>query len=216
VRSTRDSSGFDSSLATLNEEDERSRKVMELGEMFKAYAAYENAEAERENNRLWERVRGNPERDARFDRDLAVLAKSFPPAKSAPLARAAEVTAPTEGDLVAKAMTHLQFNDGLNAAERGALMLGISAAHDRAFAKAQPADRHPVTVEVEKIRDALEQAKAERDLGPAAVYVEEALNHLAQGVRDSDDRARLQHLLMQIKLAMSAGDSDALGTGDAR
>jgi hypothetical protein len=216
VRSISDTSGFDSSLALLREEDRRARNVVELGEMFAKAVAFKNAEAERDNAQLMERCRGNPEHDARIDSDLAVLAKSFPPAKSAPLARAAEVTAPTEGELVAKAQSHLYFDNRLTAAERGALMLGISAAHDRRFAKAERSDRHPVTVQVEKIRDALEQAKAERDLGPAAVYVEEALNQLAQGVRDSDDRARLQHLLMQIKLAMSAGDSDALGTGDAR
>jgi hypothetical protein len=220
VRSISDTSGFHSSLALLSEEDKRVRNVIELGEMFKAYAAHENAEAERENAQLAERCRGNAERDARFDSDLAVLAKSFPSVKSEPVARIAEVTAPTEGELVAKAMTHLYFDDGLNAAERGNLLLGVSAAHGRAFAKAQRADQHPVAARVEEIRTALEQARAERELPPnAAVYVDEALHHLAQigsGIVTADDAGRLQHLLMQIKLAMSAGDTGALGAGDAR
>ena len=204
---------FHSSLAMLSEEDKRARNVIELGELFAKAIAYENAEAQRENDRLAERCCGNAERDARFDRDLGEIAKSFPPAKPTPCASAAEVTAPTEADLVAKAHSHLMFDDRLNAAERGALMLGISASHDRRFAKAE---RHPVALRVDAIRAQLEKARAERDLGPATPFIEEALAHIARGVTDSDERGRLMSLLQQARDALAAGDSDALGVGDAR
>jgi hypothetical protein len=120
-----------------------------------------------------------------------------------------------EADLVLKATNALMFNDQLNAAERGSLMLGLSAAHDRAFAKAQRADAHPVASQIEAIKTALEQARDTRDLsGPAATYLTEALRHIEQGITDQDDRTRLMSLLQQLKLALAAGDSDALGNGD--
>jgi hypothetical protein len=220
VRNTNSSSGFQSSLDLLREEEERfikadpsARAIHELGEMFAKASAFKNAEAERENARLAERCRGN-ERGARLDRDLAVLAKSFPAVQPAKVAAISARQAPaSDGDLMAKAVGLLQHDATLNAEQRGRLLLGISA---RSFAKAARVDQHPVAARVDEIRTALEQAKQERDLGPASVYVDEALNQIAQGVVDADDRARLQHLLMQIKLALSAGDTDALGTGDAR
>jgi hypothetical protein len=218
VVKTNDRSGFQSSLDLLREEEERfikadptARAIHELGQMFAATIAYENGAAERENAQLAERCRGNRERDARFDRDLGEIAKSFPPAKPAP--RASTEAVPTEGELVAKAHSHLMFDDRLNAAERGALMLGISASHDRRFAKAE---RHPVALRVDAIRAQLEKARAERDLGPATPFIEEALAHIARGVTDSDERGRLMSLLQQARAALAAGDSDAFGTGDAR
>jgi hypothetical protein len=206
VRSTRDSSGFDSSLALLSEEDRRARNVIELGELFAKAIAYENGAAARENAQLMHRCRGS-QLGARIDRDLAEIAKSFAPTKPAPRASAADVTAPTESELVAKAHSHLMFDDRLNAAERGALMLGISAAHDRHFAKAE---RIPAGAQIESVRSALERARAERDLGPAEVFVTEALATIERGIVDSDDRARLMSLLMQLRQALAAGDVSAL------
>jgi hypothetical protein len=213
VRSISDTSGFDSSLAMLREEDKRVRNVIELGEMFKAYADYENAEAERENARLAERCRGNPERDARIDSDLAVLAKSFPAMKSAKVAAISARQAPaSDGDLMAKAVGLLEHDATLNAEQRGQLLLGISA---RSFAKAARVDQHPVASQIEAIRGQLEQAQRERDLGPAGPAVEEALRTIRNGIVDADDRSRLEYLLMEIRRQLAAGDTD-IGVGDAR
>jgi len=144
-----------------------------------------------------ERRASAPVRFDRLKRDLDVMAKSH--------------AFDTDAELVTKAHSHLMFNDGLNAAERGALMLGLSAAHERAFAKAQRAEGHPVSLDVEKIKASLAQAQRERDItGDAAVYLTEALRHLEGGIRDQDDRNRLLGLLQQLKMALAAGDEGAL------
>jgi hypothetical protein len=190
--------------------------LVDLERMFKAIPswAFETAadrEAARENRRIVRMARGNPRGMTRIKRDLDIMTKALP--TPAPRHRAEVAAAPTDADLVAKAYHHLQFNDGLNAAERGSLMLGISAAHDRGFAKAE---RHPVAAQVEQVRTSLERAQRERDLGPAGPFVEEALRHIRNGIVDADDRSRLEGLLLQIRTALAAGDTDALGTGDAR
>jgi hypothetical protein len=197
---------FRSSLDMLGE-DKRVRNVIELGEMFAKAIAYENGAAERENAQLMARCRGS-QLGARFDRDLGEIAKSFPAPKAEPRPRVE--AAPTESDLLIKAESLLRFGEGLNAAQRGELMLGISA---RSFAKAE---RHPVALHVDAIRAQLEKARAERDLGPATPFIEEALAHIARGVTDSDERGRLMSLLQQARDALAAGDTAALGVGDAR
>jgi hypothetical protein len=190
-------------------EDDRVRSIIELGEMFKAHQDFEDAEAERANSRLMERCRGS-QLGARIDRGLAVLAKSFPAPKAEPHPRVE--AAPPESDPLIKAESLLRFGEGLNAAQRGELMLGISA---RSFAKAARADRHPVAGQIEAIRSQLEQAQQERDLGPAGPFVEEALRHIRNGVVDADDRSRLESLLLSIRTALAAGDTD-IGVGEAR
>jgi hypothetical protein len=216
----RDISGFHGSLAMLQQEElaatgfsaDGQAVIADLERMFKALppGAIENF-SNRWAQRLRDRAKTPAPIFAKALRDLGTMAKSY--ASTAAKIAAIKVTAPAsmEAELVAKAHTHLMFDDRLNAAERGALMLGISAAHDRRFAKAERSDSHPVTVQVEKIKAALEKAREERDLsGPAAVYLQEALAHIRNGIVDSDDRGRLMGLLQQLRQALAAGDEGAL------
>jgi hypothetical protein len=216
VRSARDSSGFQSSLDLLREEEERfikadptARAIRELGEMFAAAAAYQqNHEVLRATS-----IRRTPMSAGWRDTFAKAMPKPEPKRVTAVKAHPAPVR---EVDLVAKAASLLYSGEGLTAEQRGNLLLGVSAAHDRAvFAKAARVDRHPVAGQIEAIRGQLEQAQRERDLGSAGPAVEEALRTIRNGIVDADDSRRLEYLLLEIRRQLAAGDTD-IGTGDAR
>jgi hypothetical protein len=227
VGKIRDISGFHGSLELLRQQELEQTGfsaggqavIRDLERMFKALPPEAiEAPAKLAAQRLADRAKKPAPRFSKALGDLGAMVKAIPQTAARVAGIKVAPPEPTEAELVAKATGHLLFNDQLNAAERGALLLGISAAHDRSFAKAQRAEQpHPVAGQIEAIKAALIKARDERDLsGPAATYLAEALRHIEQGITDADDRNRLMALLQQLKLALAAGDSDALGAGDAQ
>jgi hypothetical protein len=215
TRKTRYDSDFRSSLAMLNE-DAVFAKVAPYGGPFEMAVhdlrhfldhgvLPEQAETQRWAQGLADRATKPAPRFAKALRDLGTMVKALPATAGRIAGIKVTAPAPTEADLVAKAHANLMFNDRLNAAERGALLLGISAAHDRRFAKAQRSDSHPVAGQIEQIKTALETARDTRDIaGPAAAYLTEALRHIENGIVDADDRSRLMSLLQQLRQALAA------------
>jgi len=220
VAKIKDISGFHGSLELLRQEElahsglsaDGQAVIADLEHMFKALPPVTpEVEAKLAAQRYARGLAGRTMKPSAFFAkaltDLGTMVKAIPATAGKVAGIKVAAPAPTEADLVAKAHNHLLFNEGLNAEQRGNLLLGISAAHDRRFAKAE---QHPVAAQVEQIKTALEQARATRDLGPAEPFLVEALTTIERGIRDSDDRDRLMGLLMQLRQALAAGDEGAL------
>jgi hypothetical protein len=233
VRKTRDTSGFYSSYQMLLDEEAALGRaelfaksepaastiklsadghavIVDLEAMFKAPpSSVFETESDRWAQRLADRATQSLPSFTKALRTLDQMVKSLPATARRVAAVQVRKQEPTQTELMAKATNALMHDTTLSAHARGMLLLGVSAA--QGFAKSE---QHPVAAQVEAIRAALEKARDERDLsGPAATYLTEALRHIENGIVDNDDRNRLMGLLQQLKLALAAGDSDALGAG---
>lgn len=215
-----DRSGFQSSLDLLREEelrrtgfsDDGQAVIRDLEAMFKALPpwALETAagrEAARENRRLAEMARCKPGRMARVRRELETMAKSYAPTASRVVAIETHEQPPGQDDIALKAINALQYDPTLNAAQRGALMLGLGDRAGAVFAKSEAP--HPMAAKIDRVKEMLTRVHKNKHAERAAPIIEECLEHIKKGVVSSEDFNRLSVLLHSVKMALTEGDDDA-------
>jgi hypothetical protein len=101
-------------------------------------------------------------------------------------------------EVVVKAFDALHHDETLTPAQRGELMLGLNNLADRVFAKAE----HPMVDKIDRVKEMLDRALAEKHVGRAEPVIREALAHIKRGIVDQGDHSRLTVLLNEIKMAL--------------
>jgi hypothetical protein len=108
-------------------------------------------------------------------------------------------------EVVVKAFDALRNDENLTPLARGELMIGLNNLADRVFAKA-----HPMVDKIDRVKEMLDRALAEKHVGAAEPLIKEALQHIRRGVVDKGDWMRLTVLLNEIKTAIKESTTDEM------
>jgi hypothetical protein len=167
------------------------------------------ARPDRQGATLFAQARGDTPSGRQFAKALSDLDATYRAQRLRPVIvdRRALAKSPEPAETVAKAFGALQHGHGLNAAERGGLMLGLARLTDHVeFAKAA----HPMIGNIDEIRTKLDRVLAEGHAGAAEPIIREALKLIGNGRITPPDHARLSLLLGEIRSKLSEV-SDAQG-----
>lgn len=212
----RDISGFHGSLATLRQEElaatgfsaDGQAVIRDLERMFKSLppGAIEGL-SKRRAQRLADRATKPAPRFAKACRDLDQMVKAIPAVTAKVAGIKVSAPEPSQDEIAMKAISALQYDPTLNAAERGSLMIALGTRVGAVFAKSEAP--HPMAAKIDRVKEMLTRVHKNKHAERAAPIIEEALQHIKKGVVSSEDFNRLTVLLNSVKEALAAGDSDA-------